>query len=99
MWRRLLGTSATVAGVALLLAIVAFVGKAWYDSRIPATYSVMDYGLVDDGGGAPLDPHAAHEGGLSVAELHGPGGTPNARFELTANEATIRLGSSRTVDA
>ena len=39
-------------------------------------------------------------GGISVASLRGPQrGTPDARFELTAQTATIRLASGRTVNA
>ena len=100
MSRSLLGKIATYAGIVFLLALVAFVGKVWYDSRIPDTYSVMDYGWVDDGGGSPIDAHAAHSGGSSVADLHGPAtGAPDARFELTARKAKIHLSSGRTIDA
>ncbi len=38
------------------------IGKMWWDSRLPGTYSVMDYGHADYGGGAESDPHAAHDG-------------------------------------
>ena len=36
---------------------------------------------------------------MSVPDLHGPTGSPDARFTLTAHEATIRLASGREVDA
>lgn len=100
MSRALLGKIATAAGVALLVAILAVVGKSWYDSRIPGTYSVMDYGRVDDGGGSSIDAHAARQGSVSVAELRGPAKeAPDTRFELTAGQAKIRLSSGRTIDA
>ena len=99
MSRALLGKAATAAGIVLLLALVAFVGKAWWDSRIPSTYSVMDYGREDDGGGSALEAHAGHDG-RSVTDLHGPAeGTPDARFELVAETRDIRLASGRVVHA
>ena len=48
--RRSRSSAAAVAAVAL-----AWLGWAWYESRLPATYSVMDYAIPDDGGGAPID--------------------------------------------
>ena len=100
MIRRLAPKIAAFAGVALLVAALGVVGKAWYDSRLPSTYNVMAYGSDDYGGGAPVS-HAGHDrAGLSVADLHGPQTeAPDVRFELTARKATIRLASGRTVEA
>jgi FtsP/CotA-like multicopper oxidase with cupredoxin domain len=86
------------AGTLLLLAVAAFVGKAWYDSRLPGTYNVMDYGTLDFGGGAPVAHDHSH-GGTSVRDLGGPVGAPDVRVELTAKKAEIRLDSGKTVDA
>ena len=89
-----------VAAVCLLLVALAIVGKAWWDSRLPGTYSVMDYGTHDYGGGSVPVSHDAHGGGTSVADLHGPRSEPpDARYTLQAREATIRLASGREVDA
>ncbi len=89
-----------VAAVCLLLAALAIVGKAWWDSRLPGTYSVMDYGTHDYGGGSVPASHDAHGGGTSVADLHGPRSeSPDARYTLHAREATIRLASGREIDA
>ncbi len=97
--RRVLPKVAIACGVAVLLAIAAVVGKAWYDSRLPDTYSVMDYGEADLGGGSPVASHE-HGHGTSVAQLHGPRTeTPAHRFELTAQSATVALVSGRHVDA
>ncbi|MGH3134943.1 MAG: multicopper oxidase family protein [Gaiellaceae bacterium] len=94
---------AAFAGAAFLVGLVAVIGKMWYDSRLPGTYNVMDYGHADHGGGVVSVAHTAHEDpadGLSVADLHGPrAGVPDARFELTAMGATIRLASGRAVEA
>ena len=42
--RQILETVVAVVGLALLVALLGFVAKEWYDSRLPSTYSVMDYG-------------------------------------------------------
>jgi FtsP/CotA-like multicopper oxidase with cupredoxin domain len=92
-----------VAAVVLLGGALAFIGKAWYDSRIPGTYGVMSFGTPDDGGGSSLSAHHEHAGvedGLSVTDLHGPKvSAPNRRYRLTASAETIRLASGRAVDA
>ena len=90
-----------VAAVCLaLLAGVGWVGWAWWSSRLPGTYSVMDYGTPDYGGGSvPAGGHAHTHGGLSVAQLRGPSGRPDVRFRLVARKATIRLPSGHTVAA
>lgn len=89
-------------GILLLVGAAGYVAKAWWDSRLPDTYSVMDYGRKDFGGG---DESTVHEHGdssatVSVADLHGPtNGTPDARFELVARSANVQLASGRTVSA
>ena len=94
------------AAVALLtLAALVWLASAWYSSRLPATYSVMDYAVADYGGGSrPVSSHEHdHHGGqsgVSVATLRGPRtGGPIVRFRLTAKHATIRLASGRTIEA
>lgn len=91
---------AGVVGIAVLLGVLGVIGNAWWDSRIPDTYSVMSYGTHDFGGGSEPAAHDAHAdgGGLSVEDLHGASvAVPDARFTLTAKSATIRLASGRTV--
>jgi FtsP/CotA-like multicopper oxidase with cupredoxin domain len=92
--------TAALGGV-FLVALVAWLAWLWNESRLPATYSVMDYGVADYGGGqVPPGGHDQHvSGGVSVADLHGPAGPPDERFTLVAKEASIRLPSGRTVDA
>jgi len=99
--RRHAPTIAAFGGVALLVVVLAVVGKAWWDSRIPDTYSVMDYGAHDYGGGPELSAHEGHgaHGTISVADLHGPSGRPDARFVLSARAADVRLASGRVVHA
>ena len=91
---RALGSA--IALVALV--VIGWIAWLWYDSRLPDTYDVMDYGSHDYGGG-PV-PAGPHHSGTSVAELRGPrDGAADARFMLTAQTATIRLASGREVQA
>jgi FtsP/CotA-like multicopper oxidase with cupredoxin domain len=95
---------ATVVGAVTLAAVVAigWIGVMWWESRLPGTYSVMDHGELEFGGGSDL-PHAHHGEagqGVSVASLRGPQkGSPDAEFTLTARQATVELASGREVDA
>jgi FtsP/CotA-like multicopper oxidase with cupredoxin domain len=93
--------AAALAPVLLALAAgVGWVAKLWYDSRLPGSYGVMDYGSLDTGGGARLQPGGHAHGAVSVSNLKGPRtGTPDARFALTARRAEIRLASGKVVDA
>jgi len=96
--RRVLVAIPTIA----LLIGLGWIGKLWYDSRLPGTYSVMDYGTHEYGGGnVPPGHGSAHaQGGTSVEDLHGPSaGQPDARFTLTAQLGAVQLASGRTFDA
>jgi FtsP/CotA-like multicopper oxidase with cupredoxin domain len=97
-----------VALAAIAFVAVRWVGLQWWNSRLPDTYNVMDYGEADFGGGRVPASFAGHDAGhrhtgparLRVPRLTGPvGGRPDARFTLTAAEARVRLPSGRTVDA
>ncbi len=94
-------------GVVLTLAIVGPLGWMWWSSLLPSSYSVMDMGYADYGGG----PHPAkHDmagmegmehaaGGVSVASLDTPkGGRPDVVVDLTAREGKVKLASGKTVD-
>jgi FtsP/CotA-like multicopper oxidase with cupredoxin domain len=96
--------AAAVVGGGLAAVAFAWLGWAWHESRLPETYSVMDYAIADDGGGAPTDMETdtgmgQMHGATSVADLRGPTGVPQRRFTLTAAAGTVRLASGRTVDA
>jgi FtsP/CotA-like multicopper oxidase with cupredoxin domain len=86
----ILMTTLMVAGFAFL----GYVGWLWWDSRLPAKYDVMDYGVVDRGGG-PAMSHAH----FNVANEKGPSGKPDVRVTLTAEKAEVRLASGADVDA
>jgi FtsP/CotA-like multicopper oxidase with cupredoxin domain len=95
--RRVLAVVGAVAFVGAVVALGAWAAYSWWESRLPGRYSVMDYGVVDAGGGAAFE-HGNH-GGASVERLEGPEGAPDVRFTLTAKTATVRLASGKTVDA
>ena len=103
MLRRFAPRIAGVAAVVLLVGALGFVARAWYESRLPGTYNVMDYGPHEYGGGPEPVSHVGHDarsGATSVADLHGPrAGRPDRRFELSARAADIRLSSGRIVHA
>ena len=93
---RFLPKVAAMLGAAVAVAALGWIAWMWNESRLPETYNVMDFGTHDLGGGPE---HAAHATGVDVTELHGPAGSPDERFVLTAQHARIRLSSGRTVDA
>lgn len=109
MSRRAAQRVASGLGIVVLVALGAGIAWLWYSSRLPDTYSVMEYGSLDYGGGAvSRSPVAAHEHGghagaagklVSVADLHGPSAMPDDRFTLTARSERVRLTSGRTIDA
>ena len=96
--RRRLGP---LLGVVATVAILATVGWLWLQSLVPGTYSVMDMGYPDYGGGpVPADGMAAMDGGhgghgstgsVSVDTLLGPSGRPDVSVTLTARAETIHL--------
>jgi FtsP/CotA-like multicopper oxidase with cupredoxin domain len=68
----------------------------WWQSRVPSTYSVMDMGVVDYGGGPQ---HAGHGATVSVADLTGPQtGKPDADVTLTARQERFALATGEEVD-
>ena len=96
--RRLLGAIGAVAFVSALAALGAWAAYAWWESRLPGTYNVMEFGVLEAGGGQSAGEHGFHSGN-SIAALEGPEGKPDVRFTLTAKQATVHLSSGRTVEA
>ncbi len=100
--KRSFAIMAAIVGGGLAAVAFGWLGWAWYESRLPATYSVMDYAIPDDGGGAPMEMGTGMShthGETSVADLRGPVGVPRRRFTLTAEQGLVRLASGRTVAA
>ena len=81
---------------------LAVVGKAWWDSRLPDTYSVMSYGTHDYGGGpVPADHEGTTADGASASPTcTGPdGATRRALRARPRRAADIHLASGRVVHA
>lgn len=82
------------------LAILTPLGWWWQSSLLPGSYSVMDMGYRDYGGGPTPPPHPGEgHGGRGVASLTEPAGAP-ADVDLTvvARKEPLRLGSGQFVD-
>ncbi len=90
----------TILPVVAALAIVLPLAWLWWDSRLPGSYSVMEMGYVDAGGGPnPMaGGHAGHHM-TSVADLvEETDRTPDVVAELIATQGRVTLASGRTVD-
>jgi FtsP/CotA-like multicopper oxidase with cupredoxin domain len=83
--------------IGLALAIVVTLGVMWQQSRLPSSYSVMDMGYEDRGGGPSMA--GMHHAGVSVASLVAdPGRAPDVRVALTARKERFRLATGEQVD-
>jgi len=97
-----------VIGVVASLAILVPLGWLWTRSLVPDTYSVMDMGYADYGGGPAGPGHEAHAAGptgapgrgdVPVTALTGPRtGRAHVEVTLVARRETITLASGETVD-
>jgi FtsP/CotA-like multicopper oxidase with cupredoxin domain len=90
-----------VAAIAATVAILGTLGWFWYASLVPSTYSVMDMGYVDAGGGPAGGHHHGQggAGGTSVATLTGPrDGAAAVTVTLTARRESFTLASGEKVD-
>jgi FtsP/CotA-like multicopper oxidase with cupredoxin domain len=92
----------SVAAVLIPVALLLAVGYFWNASRVPSTYSVMDMGYVDLGGG-PGSTDMAHmdmsHSGVSLATLTGPRkGNPDVDVTLTARHQDFALASGEKVN-
>jgi FtsP/CotA-like multicopper oxidase with cupredoxin domain len=73
--------------VAATLAVLVPLGWFWVDSLVPSTYNMVAMGRPDNGGG----PDAHRHGGLNVADLKGPSGTPDVAVTLVARSENGRF--------
>ena len=87
-------TALSILAMLVGLAFLGFLGWMWWESRLPGSYDVMDYGVVDLGGGPD-----STAGAFSVANEKGETGKPALRVTLTAEKAKVRLASGTEVDA
>ena len=79
----------------VLVVGLGLAGWYWSASLVPSTYSVMDMGHPEFGGG----PAHAHGPSRSVAELTGPAdGEPAVAVELTARQESFDLSGGERID-
>lgn len=93
--------AATALGLTATLLLVGFVGWSWQGSLLPDSYSVMDMGVVDLGGGPPVDMsgHGAHGGGVSLVSLSGPRtGPADVEVTVEARQGRFALASGEELD-
>ena len=90
-----------IVAIAATLVIVVPLAWMWQASRMPGSYSVMDMGYVDAGGGpvSATGHHGDHAGTISVSDLVEDTDRPaDVVVELTARQGTVTLASGREVD-
>jgi FtsP/CotA-like multicopper oxidase with cupredoxin domain len=87
-----------VAASVLSVALLAPLGWMWWSSLVPDTYSVMDMGVVDSGGGALHRGHEDHAM-TDVASLTGPQTRePDVSVTLVARQETVKVEDGPVVD-
>src|SRR5689334_3113975 len=96
-----------VLACAATLTIVLPLGWMWQRSLLPSSYSVMDMGYVDTGGGPEPRVVHAHGATLDMSE-HGttsvrdliadPKRKADVRVDLVARQGTVKLASGRVID-
>ncbi len=92
-WRLLLACLGT-------LALLAPLGWMWQQSRVPATYSVMDLGYLDYGGGpqgGPQRGHGSHRPMSAGADVGGAMSQRHAAMTGTSVE-DLTVGTDRRAD-
>ena len=95
-----------IVGLVLTLAIVGSLGWMWWDSRLPASYSAMDMGELDYGGGPGASSgehhgmqHMSHGSSVSVADLDTQAKRQaDVVVDLTARQGKVQLASGKTVE-
>jgi FtsP/CotA-like multicopper oxidase with cupredoxin domain len=99
------GRLGVLVAVVLTLVLVVPLGWMWWDSRLPGSYSAMEMGQLDYGGGpgssAAGHAHMGHgtADAVSVADLDtDTKRKPDVVVKLTARQGKVLLASGRTVE-
>jgi FtsP/CotA-like multicopper oxidase with cupredoxin domain len=89
-------------GTAATLVVLGPLAWFWQDSLMPGSYSVVDMGYADYGGGPKPGSHDMADmdhAGTSVADLvTDPSRKADVTFDLVAREERFGLGSGRSVE-
>jgi FtsP/CotA-like multicopper oxidase with cupredoxin domain len=95
---RILRVALVAVTLLALAGLLGWLGKSWWDSRLPGTYDAMAYAVADYGGGPSVNHD--HSGGFSIARLTGrPAGEADSAFTLHAKHARVELASGKEIDA
>ena len=90
-----------LVGSVLTLALVVPLAVMWWHSRLPGSYSAMDMGRLDYGGG-PIARHAGGHGGsegVSVLDLDtDPARRADVVIDLVTRQGVVELASGRRVE-
>lgn len=99
------GRSRRLLAVVATLVVLVPLGWLWQDSLLPASYSALDMGYPDYGGGARHHGHGERGQGVDAATgsdvvslVADPGRPADVRVRLVAREERVRLASGRVVD-
>ena len=86
-------------GLLATAVVVLPLGWFWQQSLLPSTYSVMDMGYADYGGGPRSAHGAGHEGGTSVTDLVADTQrAADVTVDLVARQGKTKLASGREID-
>jgi FtsP/CotA-like multicopper oxidase with cupredoxin domain len=92
------GRLRALTALAVAAVVVLPLGWFWYDSLVPETYSAMQMGQVDLGGGPEVHT-AGHDGhGIDISTHGAPDGLPDVQVALTARAERFRLATGQHVD-
>ena len=88
----------TAGALLAALVVLAPLGWFWWESLLPGTYSALDMGYVDYGGG-PAGHHMSGMPGRSVDAIVEPTTRPpDVDVTLVARKEPFRLGSGKVID-
>ena len=82
--------------MALAAVLVLYLATSWWQSRLPGSYSVMDMGY-DDLGGGPAMQGMHHEVSLTTL-VADPARRPDVTVTLTARKGRFRLATGEELD-
>jgi FtsP/CotA-like multicopper oxidase with cupredoxin domain len=93
---RMAGRRRRVLAILAAIAVLGPLGWLWQASLLPGTYSMMDMGYADHGGGPH---HQMSTPGRSVTSLTDTTpGAPDVALTLVARKEKVRLASGREID-
>ncbi len=98
------GRVRVLVGIVITLAVVGPLSWMWWGSRLPASYSAMDMGTPDYGGGPSAPDHHDGQmemaaGDVSVRDLDTPEDRPaDVTVHLTTRQGTVTLASGKKIE-